>query len=108
MPRTLTTPAAFLALVSCAGLSDRAKAVRQVKADQVGACYFVQRIDAGYVPHSAASKLETEAQRNEALEKAAAAGATHVVWDERHVMNRVLITAGAYRCSGAMSASTPR
>ena len=56
MKGNLTAALAAAALVAgCAGLSERAKAVRVVNADQIGACHFVQRIDAGYVPDSAAS-----------------------------------------------------
>jgi hypothetical protein len=85
----------------CATLSDRAKSVRETNADAVAACHFIRRIDAGYVPRSAASKLEVLEQKKDALEKAAAVGATDVVWDQRDVANRTLITAGAYRCDGA-------
>ena len=88
----------LLALAGCAGLSDRAKSIQQTKNDQVAGCHFISRIDAGAVPHSAASSLEVEAQKRDALEAAASAGATHVVWDERQVQKRKLMTAGAYRC----------
>lgn len=88
----------LIALAGCAGLSDRAKSIQQTKNDQVAGCHFISRIDAGAVPHSAASSLEVEAQKRDALEAAASAGATHVVWDERQVQKRKLMTAGAYRC----------
>jgi hypothetical protein len=99
-PGRLLIVAAALAAGCATTLSERARTIQQVKTDAVEQCHFLRRIDAGYVPHSAASKLEVESQKNDALEQAAQLGATHVVWDERQVADRTLITAGAYRCGG--------
>ena len=98
-----TLAIAVLALsAGCAGLSPQAQSIKQVDDTAVTSCSFLQRIDAGYVPHSAASSLEVASGKKDALEKAAGMGATHVVWNERQGNpDRTVVTAAAYRCPEA-------
>lgn len=96
--------AALLASAACATLTPEAKAIKVVQETDIAkTCVFLQRIDAGYVPRSAASSLEVDDNKRDALNRAAAMGATHVVWNERTgaTPDRVLLSGAAYRCSDA-------
>lgn len=96
-PAVAALCAAFMALGGCATTPADAPAVTST--DQVTACRYVDDVVGSSGLYGAFASQGIENARAEALNKARAAGATHVVWQpSQGTFGSTTVAAKAYRC----------
>ena len=94
----------FILLFSCLAVgcastpSTYALRVKIADAQEVSNCKFITNVKGSSSLGNLAASTGIENSKNEALEKAAAAGATHVVWKDTSWFMGSTATGEAYKC----------